>query len=100
MIIFCTEDFDFQKLVIYGFIKYLTTILLYIIIKTDKEITTQTTQRKEAEKMNAQTENKVKTKYFAEAYYMYQFLEENKKYKMVKYNFSFAYGYCLYFAEK
>ena len=44
--------------------------------------------------MNAQT----KTKYFAEAYYMYQWLAENKKYKMVKY--TFAYGYCLYYAEK
>lgn len=50
--------------------------------------------------MNAQTENKVKTKYFAEAYYMYRFLEENKQYKMVKYNFTFSYGYCLYYTEK
>ena len=50
--------------------------------------------------MNAQTEDKTKTKYFAEAYYMYRFLEENKQYKMLKYNFTFAYGYCLYYTEK
>lgn len=58
----------------------------------------QTTQRKEAEEMSATAE--IKTKYFAEAYYMHQWLMENKKYKMIKYNFTFAYGYCLYYAEK
>ena len=26
--------------------------------------------------------------------------EENKQYKMIKYNFTFAYGYCLYYTEK
>ena len=46
--------------------------------------------------MNAQT----KTKYFPEAYNMYEWLKENKQYKMVKYNFTFAYGYCLYYTEK
>ena len=50
--------------------------------------------------MNAQTENKIKTKYFSEVYYMYQFLKENKNYKMVKYNFTFSYGYCLCYMEK
>lgn len=39
-------------------------------------------------------------KYFAEAYYMDEWLKENKQYKMVKYNFTFAYGYCLYYQEK
>lgn len=46
------------------------------------------------------TAPKTHTKYFAEAYYMYRFLEENKQYKMVKYTFTFAYGYCLQYAEK
>lgn len=42
----------------------------------------------------------VKVKYFAEAYYMYQFLQENKQYKMIDYSFTFAYGYCLKYTEK
>lgn len=42
----------------------------------------------------------VKTKYFAEAYYMYKFLQENKQYKMIDYSFTFAYGYCLKYTEK
>ena len=46
------------------------------------------------------TAPKTQTKYFAEAYYMYRFLEENKQYKMVKYTFTFAYGYCLQYTEK
>ena len=43
---------------------------------------------------------KIKIKYFAEAYYMYQFLQENKQYKMIDYSFTFSYGYKLKYAEK
>lgn len=50
---------------------------------------------------NAQTkQTEIKKKYFSEAYYMYRYLEENKQYKMLKYDFTFAYGYCLYYMEK
>lgn len=48
--------------------------------------------------MNAHKETK--TKYFAEAYCMYEWLKENPQYKMLKYNFTFAYGYCLQYTEK
>lgn len=50
--------------------------------------------------MNAQTEIKIQKQYFTEAYYMYRFLEENKQYQFIKYDFTFAYGYCLYYTEK
>lgn len=43
---------------------------------------------------------KIKIKYFAEAYYMYEFLQENKQYKMIDYSFTFTYGYCLKYMEK
>lgn len=43
---------------------------------------------------------KVKLKYFSEYCYMYQFLQENKQYKMLDYSFTFAYGYCLKYTEK
>lgn len=39
-------------------------------------------------------------KYFGEAYEMYDWLEKNKQYKMVKYEFTFAYGYKLVYEEK
>lgn len=45
-------------------------------------------------------EKKIYKKYFAEYCYMYQFLQENKQYKMLDYNFTFAYGYCLKYMEK
>lgn len=41
----------------------------------------------------------MKTKYFGEIHEMYQFIEENKV-KMVKYNFTFAYGYQLIYEEQ
>lgn len=44
--------------------------------------------------------NEVKTKYFNEIAYMYDFLKEHPELKMVKYNFTFAYGYCLQYVEK
>ena len=46
--------------------------------------------------MTAQT----MTKYFPEYSDMYHWLEKNKQYKMIKYNFTFAYGYCLQYVEK
>lgn len=49
--------------------------------------------------MNAQ-QKEIKTKYFSEACYMYDFLTENPQYKMVNYSFTFAYGYCLKYKEK
>ena len=42
----------------------------------------------------------VKTKYFNEVCYMYQFLSNNPQCKMIKYNFTFSYGYCLQYIEK
>ena len=45
-------------------------------------------------------DKEVKVKYFNEVAYMYQWLEENKQYKMIKYNFTFAYGYQLQYTEK
>lgn len=42
----------------------------------------------------------IMVQYFSEGYYMYKFLQENRQYEMVKYNFTFAYGYCLYYTEK
>jgi hypothetical protein len=39
-------------------------------------------------------------KYFGEAYQMYDWLEQHPKYKMVEYNYTFAYGYCLVYVEK
>lgn len=45
-------------------------------------------------------EKKVMVEYFSEACYMYDFLAKHKEYKMVKYEFTFAYGYALYYVEK
>lgn len=45
-------------------------------------------------------EKKIMVQYFSEGYYMYKFLQENKQYKMIDYNFTFAYGYCLKYTEK
>ena len=45
-------------------------------------------------------EKKIMVQYFAEAYQMYDFLAENKQYKMIDYSFTFAYGYCLKYTEK
>lgn len=47
--------------------------------------------------MNTQ---KISTKYFPECSHMYDWLMENKQYKMVKYSFTFAYGYQLFYTEK
>lgn len=44
--------------------------------------------------------DKIKVQYFAEAYQMYDFLQENKQYKMIDYGFTFAYGYKLRYTEK
>jgi len=38
--------------------------------------------------------------YFAEAYEMDDWLKEHPEYKMVKYKFTFQYGYILYYVEK
>ena len=38
--------------------------------------------------------------YFAEHYDMDKWLAENPQYKMVKYKFTFQYGYILYYVEK
>lgn len=38
--------------------------------------------------------------YFNEVCYMYEWLENHPQYKMIKYTFSFSYGYCLYYTEK
>ena len=46
------------------------------------------------------THKEIKTKYFTEACYMYEWLKENPQYKMLKYNFTFAYGYCLQYTKK
>ena len=43
---------------------------------------------------------KYQLKYFPEYSDMYQFLKENKQYKMIDYSFTFAYGYCLKYTEK
>lgn len=37
---------------------------------------------------------------FAEYYNMDDWLKEHPEYKMVKYKFTFQYGYILYYAEK
>ena len=54
--------------------------------------------------MNAHKEKEtlkeIKKKYFNEACYMDDWLKDNPQYKFIKYNFTFAYGYCLYYAEK
>lgn len=39
-------------------------------------------------------------KYFNEACYMYEWLYAHPEYKMVKYNFTFQYGYQLQYVEK
>ena len=49
--------------------------------------------------MNAQ-QKEIKTKYFNEVCYMDDWLNEHPEYKFIKYNFTFAYGYCLYYTEK
>ena len=38
--------------------------------------------------------------YFTEAYEMDDWLEKHPEYKMVKYKFTFQYGYILYYVEK
>lgn len=45
-------------------------------------------------------EKQVMYKYFNEYCYLYDWLQEHKEYKMVKYNFTFAYGYQLQYTEK
>lgn len=45
-------------------------------------------------------EKQVMYKYFDEYCYLYDWLQEHKEYKMVKYNFTFAYGYQLQYTEK
>lgn len=39
-------------------------------------------------------------KYFNEVCYMYDFLDKHPEYKMIKYTFTFAYGYQLQYTEK
>lgn len=92
------EDFFDLSRKIYSKNKILDKYIILYYNKDRKRDRQHTTPRKEAEEMNAQKE--IKTKYFNEVCYMYKFLEENKQYKIVKYNFTFAYGYCLYYAEK
>lgn len=50
--------------------------------------------------MKSQKQKEVMMEYFNEALYMYDFLEEHPEYKMIKYSFTFAYGYKLEYVEK
>lgn len=46
-------------------------------------------------------EKEIKTKfYFNEICYMYDWLEKHPEYKMVKYKFTFQFGYMLWYTEK
>lgn len=42
----------------------------------------------------------IMVKYFDEYYNLYDWLQKNKQYKMHRYQFTFAYGYILYYTEK
>jgi hypothetical protein len=39
-------------------------------------------------------------KYFGEVCYMYDWLEKHPEFQKVKYDFTFQYGYMLYYTEK
>lgn len=42
----------------------------------------------------------IMVEYFNEVCYMDDWLDEHPEYKMVKYQFTFQYGYILYYTEK
>lgn len=46
------------------------------------------------------SQKEIMVEYFGEAYNMYDFLGKHPEYKMVKYSFTFAYGYKLEYVEK
>lgn len=45
-------------------------------------------------------QKKFMVEYFNEICYMDDFLDKHPEYKMIKYQFTFQYGYILYYTEK